>query len=42
MKKVVDKKNEILARELAGINGNINDVLNNIKIANFNFNNRKN
>lgn len=32
-KKIVEKKNEAIAKELAGIHGNINDALNNIKIA---------
>lgn len=31
-KKIIEKKNEAIARELAGINGNINEALNNIKI----------
>lgn len=41
-KKIIEKKNEAIAKELAGIHGNINEALNNIKVASENFNNRKN
>lgn len=41
-KKIIEKKNEAIARELAGIHGNINEALSNIKIATDNMNNRKN
>ena len=38
---MISKKTETIARELAGVHGNINDALNNLKITNDSYNNRK-
>ena len=41
-KKIIGKKSDAIARELAGVHGSINDALDNIKNATESINQRKN